>query len=238
MSSIVVLSTDTAHHRYFLNRIADAGISVSGCVFETTSVQPPFETGPVFDDEEAAYEAAHFFENTRQDLERFDIRSVPNFNEAEAHAEFAAFRPTLGVVFGARRLTPQTISMFPGGLINVHRGIAQAYRGLDSDLWAIYHRDYENLGTTIHLIDDRLDTGEIIAQERLDLTPDMRCHQIRFHTSVMATSMVITALQDYLAGHLITREQQTEGRYYSFMPKVLKKIVAQRFDRHCAGLGA
>lgn len=238
MSSIVVLSTDTAHHRYFLNRIADAGIAVSGCVFETTSVQPPFEIGPVYDDDEAAYEAKHFFSDTRDDLERLDIQSVPNFNEPDAHDKITAFRPTLGVVFGARRLTPETISLFPDGLINVHRGIAQAYRGLDSDLWAIYHRDYDNLGTTIHLIDERLDTGAIIAQQRMKLTADTRCHQIRFHTTMLATNMVIKALQDYLTGKLTTYEQEAEGRYYSFMPKVLKQIVAQRFDRHCEGLGA
>ena len=42
---------------------------------------------------------------------------------------------------------------------------AQYYRGLDSDLWAIYHRDYKNIGVTIHMVDSELDTGEILYQE-------------------------------------------------------------------------
>ena len=54
---------------------------------------------------------------------------------------------------------------FAGGkpVINVHPGIIPTTRGLDSFKWAIYEGD--PLGVTMHLIDNEVDKGEILAIE-------------------------------------------------------------------------
>ncbi|MBF0628502.1 MAG: formyl transferase [Magnetococcales bacterium] len=236
MKSFLVISTDTPHHRHFLNRLADQGLLPVACLMETHHHAPPFPVGPLFEEEEARFEAERFFKDTRADLERIPCQDHPSANTPEAHALIRQLRPALGVVFGAGKLTAATIALFPDGLINVHRGLAQTYRGLDSDLWAIYHRDYEAIGVTIHRVEPELDTGEIVAQERMTLLPGMRCHQIRYYTTVIATRLVGAALHAYLAGHMTSCPQESLGRYYSFMPLALKQIVATRFDRHCASL--
>ena len=43
--------------------------------------------------------------------------------------------------------------------------------------------------------------------------------------------MVIEAINNYLAGRLISYKQGKKGRYYSFMPLALKKIVSDKFHR-------
>ncbi|MEO5330879.1 MAG: hypothetical protein H7839_02575 [Magnetococcus sp. YQC-5] len=235
MKHFLVISTDTPHHRYFLNQILDDGLMPAGCLMESVHVQPPFPVGPLFEEAEALFEASHFFANTRDDLDRVPLYHSSSANTSEAHATIQRLQPSFGVVFGAGRLTQETIQLFPDGLINVHRGMAQAYRGLDSDLWAIYHRDYDAIGVTIHFVEPQLDTGDIVSQERLMLQKDMRCHQIRYYTTVIATRLVIQALHDYNNGVLTSCQQKMRGRYYSFMPLELKKIVSARFDHYCAG---
>lgn len=234
--SILVLTTDTNHHRYFLNRMLGAGLPVRDCLMESTSIEPPFATGPVYGAQEDKFEHENFFKEERSDLERFLMQETENFNANDSHEKIKSVSPAFGVVFGARRLSPDTIRLFPGGLINVHRGIAQYYRGLDSDLWAIYHKDYGALGVTIHKIDDELDTGEIVCQEYLAPKQGMRCYQLRYYTTLIATELVIVALRKYLSGTLTSAKQEKIGRYYSFMPKDLKKIVARQFDQYCKNL--
>ena len=234
MPKIVVLSTDTLHHRYFLNSLEAAGLPLQAYLFETEHATPPFPVGPVFEAEEDAFEREHFFVSVSTELQASKIRTVGKVNSAAGLELLRALQPDFGIVFGTGKLSAAVIRSFRHGLINVHRGIAQAYRGLDSDLWAIYHGDYTNLGVTIHRVEEALDTGDVVYQEKMPLRPGMRTSQIRYYTTLIATNLVVQALRDYLAGRLAGQPQQELGRYYSFMPLELKRWVTARFDRHCA----
>ena len=69
---------------------------------------------------------------------------------------------SIGVVFGTGKLNPEVINQFSDYLMNIHRGIPQKYRGLDSHYWAIYHRDFNSVETCMHLAAHKLDTGKIL----------------------------------------------------------------------------
>jgi methionyl-tRNA formyltransferase len=238
MPGIVVLSTDTLHHRYFLNVLERRGVPLSGYVFETVHTQAPFATGPLNEVEERDFEQRRFFETVPMALQETKVHRVDRCGSQAGVALLDRLQPDFGVVFGTGRLSEAVIGRFRHGLINVHRGISQAYRGLDSDLWAIYHGDYGNLGVTIHRVEPTLDTGPIVAQRTLPLNGSMRSWQLRYHTTVLATDLVARALEDYRCGRLGGVPQTQHGRYYSFMPLELKREVARKFDRYCEGLHA
>ena len=42
----------------------------------------------------------------------------------------------------------------------------------------IFH-DLKNVGVTIHLIDDQLDTGEIIIQQKISNFKDVKCYKLK-----------------------------------------------------------
>jgi len=235
--SLVVLSSDTPHHRYFINRLVEHGFTPDAVFFETTHVEPPFATGPLFEEEELAFEREAFFEHVSYELQGVGrVVEVENLNDPESRQLLGELSPGFGVVFGTRKLSSEVLGLFEQGLINVHRGIAQAYRGLDSDLWAIYHRDWGNIGVTIHRVEPRLDTGDVVAQRSITLRRGMKIHQIRYETTLVATELVLDALEDFVAGTLSSVPQEELGRYYSFMPLALKRLMQRRFNVHCEGL--
>lgn len=237
MDKIIILSTDTLHHRYFINRLIKNGIGNIWVFFERESVQPLFEIGPFYTDEEHSFEAEQFLINTSQNIDKINITVVNNINFCESVDLLKRLSPDLGIVFGTRKLSADVIDIFQDGLINVHRGISQEYRGVDSGLWAIYHDDYNNIGVTIHKVDKELDTGEIIFQERLQLKKDMQIYQLRYYTTVISTELVIKALYQYIShGSFISYPQHKKGRYYSFMPLSLKQFVNKKFIKHCQKL--
>lgn len=233
MPQILALSTNTRHHRYMFNVLRERGIKIDAVVFETGQVEPTFKTGPVFESEEAAFEAKMFGDQSIDWLTAIDVE---NINQCESHDAIRAHCPDIAIVFGTRRLTDDIIARFPDGLLNVHRGIAHKYRGLDSDLWTIYHRDYGELGVTVHRVESELDTGEIVGQQRLMLNRGMQCHELRYHITVVATELMADALQNYINGELKSWPQEKIGRYYSFMPYDLKKICQRRFLQYCQSL--
>ena len=235
MKKVLILSTDTPHHRYFINTLYEKGVVNSPCIFETTHVTAPFTTGPFLEEEQKAFEREHFFQTVPFELLP-EVVMVKNINEADSIDKIKAIAPDFAVSFGVRKILPQVIGLFGDGIINVHRGIAQQYRGLDSDLWAIYHRDYENTGVTIHCVAPELDTGEIVFQQCLTLKQNMQIHHLCYYSTVIATELVAKALKDYHSGCLKTFPQEKLGRYYSFMPLDLKRQMAKRFNTYCETL--
>jgi methionyl-tRNA formyltransferase len=236
VKKIVVLSSDTAHHRYFLNTILKEGIPIVGCLFETKHIEASFPTGPLFETTEDSFEAENFFNGIPKELPNGLVLEVESVNSLDSIEKIRKLDPDLGVVFGTGKIEKNVIQMFRDGLINVHRGIAEEYRGIDSSLWAIYHNDYQNIGVTIHKVEPILDTGDTIFQEKMRLKAGMKTHQIRYYTSLIATDLVLQALKAYLSGGLQQKPQEKRGRYYSFMPLDLKKIVNKKFNNYCEKL--
>ncbi|MCP1663263.1 methionyl-tRNA formyltransferase [Methanocalculus sp. AMF5] len=231
MRKIILLSTDTLHHRYFINRLRANGIIFNMILFETDSIKPSYPTNPFFQEEEYRFEKDNFFKTIKSDISDQKIYEFSSINAHDALSIIEKSKPDLGVVFGTRKLDSQIIRSFKDGLINIHRGIAEKYRGLDSDLWAIYHGDHNNIGVTIHWVDEDLDTGEIIFQERTILPEDCRIYQLRYYTTICATELVLETLKQYSNEGIKSKPQSSTGRYYSFMPLCLKKTLVQKFQK-------
>lgn len=74
----------------------------------------------------------------------------------------------LSVLFGYR-LKPEIVGLFPKGCFNLHPALLPYGRGADPNAWAII--DGEPAGTTLHWIDDNIDTGDIVGQRRVPIEP-------------------------------------------------------------------
>lgn len=113
----------------------------------------------------------------------------------------------------------------------MHRGIAEEYRGLDSDVWAIYNNDFKNIGVTIHRVEEELDTGDILKCKKLQIKEGMKVHELRYYTTVLASNLALELMREYQQnGKLVTDKQKKRGKYYSFAPLELKKAAALRFN--------
>lgn len=57
-----------------------------------------------------------------------------------------------------------------GIVLGGHPGITPDYRGSHSAFWAVYKRKPEDVGCTVFLVDSGVDTGDIVAQQRIAIT--------------------------------------------------------------------
>ena len=49
--------------------------------------------------------------------------------------------------------------------LNCHMGILPFYRGMDVAQWPILNQDFSNIGLTTHIIDEGVDTGDILVHK-------------------------------------------------------------------------
>ena len=223
---MIIFTTDTLHHRYFISYLAEKGF-VPKCIFlEETSVTPKFPIGPIFEEEQNKFENKKW-KNTKK-LNSFNLYKTPNINSLLDKIKI--YNNEQLVVFGTRKIDDNILNNFKIPPINIHRGDSRRYRGLDSDLWAIYHNDYDSIGVTIHEVVPQLDKGKIIYFRKMKIIKNMLCSHIRYYTTVIASELVVKILKQ----NYIIKKDGGNGRYYSFMPLDLKKIVEKKFNLYCA----
>jgi formyltetrahydrofolate-dependent phosphoribosylglycinamide formyltransferase len=70
-----------------------------------------------------------------------------------------------------RLLGPHTLARFPGRVLNIHPSLLPALPGLHTHQRAL-EAGHTAHGCTVHLVDLGLDTGAILAQERVPVLPD------------------------------------------------------------------
>lgn len=93
---------------------------------------------------------------------------------AEHHTDEAirAFNPDVGLCIGYRHLLDaDTIAIPTHGWFNIHSSLLPKYKGRAPVNWAILNGETE-LGATLHVIDETVDGGDIVAQQRFALAPD------------------------------------------------------------------
>lgn len=99
------------------------------------------------------------------------VRHVPSMNDQKARVLLRELRPAITVVCGTRILDRSTLAALHGPVVNFHAGITPLYRGVHGGYWALVEGRPDLVGSTLHLVDPGIDTGEIIAQATFEVTP-------------------------------------------------------------------
>ena len=226
---VIIFSTDTKHHSYFINQI-EQHFDVCSIVYERKRLKKNYVTGPFFSEEENEFEKRFFQTGVEERVNQKKLIEVYSVNNLALAKYIEHLKPDLGITFGVGLVKPFIFDIPKFGTINIHRGNISKYRGLDSDLWALYKKDYENVGVAVHYIDDNLDTGDLIHQEMINLNSVDNIFEIRYHTTVLATNMILNILNLFKkGGKIVAREQRTAGDYYTAMSLADKHLALESF---------
>jgi methionyl-tRNA formyltransferase len=160
-------------------------------------------------------------------------------NDADAVDWLRSQQPDVIVDYRTGILKAEVLAVPQLAALNLHGGNPERYRGLDARSWTIYHRDFDNLMTCLHLIDPELDTGAIVGAGALPLTSETEFVDLLTLATEVGLDLVLAALailDD--RGRIPARPQLERGRYYSWMPASLKDDCISRFERHAESLPA
>jgi methionyl-tRNA formyltransferase len=112
----------------------------------------------------------------------------------------AAYEPAIGLCAGYRWLLPPEVIAIPRfGVVNSHPALLPRHRGPYPFAWAIREGDAE-LGLTLHLMDERFDTGPVLAQGSRPMPADQTIGGLVTVLRELARELYPDALQRVLAG--------------------------------------
>jgi methionyl-tRNA formyltransferase len=93
--------------------------------------------------------------------------TVGNINDAACVEFIKRHSPDVLAVCGTSVIRQEVFSLPRRGAVNIHVGITPDYRSADPIFWALYCNEPEKVGVTIHFVDQGIDTGPIIHQQRV-----------------------------------------------------------------------
>jgi methionyl-tRNA formyltransferase len=119
----------------------------------------------------------------------------------------AGWKPDLIVVAAFGRILPPVIlSLPPRGCINVHGSLLPKYRGAGPIQWAILNGETET-GITTMLMDEGMDTGAMLLQEAISITPDDTAGTLSLRLAELGGRLLVETIARLKAGILVLRPQ-------------------------------
>lgn len=96
---------------------------------------------------------------------------VDNYHSDSTISLLRSANPDLAVVFGTNILKESVFGLPKLGTINFHSGMVPYYRGGPPVFWELFN-DESELGLTVHWMAKKVDTGDVIIQDRVPLVYD------------------------------------------------------------------
>jgi folate-dependent phosphoribosylglycinamide formyltransferase PurN len=132
------------------------------------------------------------------------VHRVTSVNAPETRELLRRLDPAVVVVLGTRIIGRSTLQSISVPVINFHAGITPLYRGVHGGYWALAEGRPELAGSTIHLVDPGIDTGQVIAQETFVATSRDSFATYPYLHIAVGIPMLVSAVRDALTGSLVT----------------------------------
>ncbi|MEE2687974.1 MAG: hypothetical protein VX430_00980 [Pseudomonadota bacterium] len=234
---IAILTTGAVRRRFFVESL-QREFDVDRVFIENRDSTPPVPTDHSMDETRKLHERDYWYGGASPAFKDIaDIQTFESLNDSAAISAVGAIKPDVTLVYGTGLLGKAILGQCGDTCLNFHNGDPEEYRGLDCHLWPLYHRDFAALKMTLHWVEPTLDTGAIVDRQPLSLSKDMPLSYLRRVATELTVEMAISVLREYAEkGAISSTAQRQRGRYYSYMPAVLKDICVRNFERHTAAL--
>ncbi len=135
------------------------------------------------------------------------ILQPSNLKDPEFIEELRGYRADLQIVVAFRMLPEVVWNMPPLGTFNLHASLLPQYRGAAPINWAIINGDTVS-GVTTFFLKHEIDTGNIIMQEQVEITPDDNAGTLHDKLMILGSDMVVRTVEQIESGNVNDIPQQ------------------------------
>lgn len=138
------------------------------------------------------------------------ILQPTNLKDESFLQELESLNANLQVVV-AFRMLPEAVWKMPKlGTFNLHASLLPQYRGAAPINWAVINGETVT-GVTTFFIDDKIDTGEIILKEQVEITPTETAGELHDKLMSLGVDAVLKTLTLIATGNAKPEAQSNEG---------------------------
>lgn len=137
-----------------------------------------------------------------------------NINDQKCVDHIRKVNPDIIALCGCSLLKKEIIEIPKKGILNLHGGLPQRYRGVWTTMWAVYNHEIEYVGATVHYVCEGIDDGEIIYQSRPEISLDDDHESMYCKVVDIGTEMMCQAIRDIASGEVNKYRLESTGNLY------------------------
>ena len=136
-------------------------------------------------------------------------------SEPDVQQRIAAIAPDYIFSFYYRQMIPMSVlNLAKIAPLNMHGSLLPKYRGRVPINWAVLHGETET-GATLHIMAEKPDAGDIVAQQAVPIGPDETAGEVFAHVTAAAAQTLAGVLPQLLKGDVPRRPNNlAEGSYF------------------------
>ncbi|RME70123.1 MAG: hypothetical protein D6784_17220 [Chloroflexi bacterium] len=140
-------------------------------------------------------------------------------NSPDTLAQIRAWNPDIVFsIYLNQLIKPELIHLPSRGTLNIHPALLPRHRGLFPYFWVITEGDTET-GITLHWVDEKFDTGDILLQERIPVTPEDTILSLSYKSAVVGADMLVRAVRLIEQGNPPRIPQDSSQASYHSWPR-------------------
>ena len=155
------------------------------------------------------------------------ILQPTNLKDPEFVEELRSYQADLQIVVAFRMLPEVVWNMPPLGTFNLHASLLPQYRGAAPINWAVINGETET-GITTFFLQHEIDTGNIIMQEKIAITPDDNAGIVHDKLMMLGADLVLKTVEQIESGN-VASIPQPDGELKA-APKIFKETCLINFN--------
>lgn len=155
--------------------------------------------------------------------QRLNILQPAKLKDPEFIGQLHALNADLFIVIAFRMLPEVVWSMPSLGTFNLHASLLPKYRGAAPINWAVINGETQT-GVTTFFLKHEIDTGDIIAQERIDILPSENVGDIHDKLMHLGAKLTLETVGQILNGNIktISQSELLDGAEATPAPKIFR----------------
>lgn len=149
------------------------------------------------------------------------VLTPEDLNSDDFVAQLKRLNPDLIVVVAFRILPERVFTIPPLGTINLHPSLLPKYRGAAPINWALINGE-KKTGVTTFFIQKKVDTGNVILQEQLNILPDENYGELSKRLSIIGAELLLKTLDLIQKGKAIPLPQ--DESFATKAPKITPEM--------------
>ncbi len=155
------------------------------------------------------------------------VYRLKNINSRKAVELIKSISPGILVSVASPQIFNKELISLANHTINIHAALLPQYQGMMPSFWALADGK-QRTGVTVHYMDEHIDTGDIILQIPIDISPEDTLHSLQRKVAEKGAIALIEALAMIEEGRTIRICPSGPSSYYSFPTKE----AAVKFRQH------
>lgn len=146
-----------------------------------------------------------------------DVRQVEGFKNSVDVIALASLKPDIIIVASFGIILPQSVlDMPPYDCLNLHPSLLPSYRG-PTPIPAAILSGNDVTGTSVMLIEKKVDSGPILAQRKVSIEPSDTTVSLTDKLAQVSADLLMETLPGWLSGTILPRPQRHEEATYTKM---------------------